>query len=132
MISGLNHITLAVSNLETSLAFYIEFLGLQGRVKWTKGAYLCAGDLWLCLSCDTPCPSQDYSHIAFSIEEENLSTLCHKLEQHNVRQWKTNHSEGQSVYLLDPDDHKLEIHCGNLNTRLSSLQLAPYEGLEWL
>ena len=37
MISGLNHITLAVSNLETSLAFYIEVLGLQGRVKWTKG-----------------------------------------------------------------------------------------------
>lgn len=132
MISGLNHITLAVSNLETSLAFYIEVLGLQGRVKWAKGAYLCAGDLWLCLSCDTPCPSQDYSHIAFSVEEENFSTLCHKLEQRNVRQWKTNRSEGQSVYLLDPDNHKLEIHCGNLNTRLSSLQLAPYEGLEWL
>ena len=59
-------------------------------------------------------------------------TLPQTSEQHNVRQWKANHSEGQSVYLLDPDDHKLEIHCGNLNTRLSSLQLEPYEGLEWL
>lgn len=132
MVSGLNHITLAVNDLEISLAFYIQALGFKGKVKWAKGAYLCADDLWLCLSCDTPCPSQDYSHIAFSVEEENFSTLCHKLDEYNIRQWKTNYSEGLSVYLLDPDGHKLEIHCGSLATRLESLRTKPYNGLEWL
>ncbi|MCV5899603.1 VOC family protein, partial [Escherichia coli] len=33
MISGLNHITLAVSDLERSLKFYIDTLGFTGHVK---------------------------------------------------------------------------------------------------
>src|SRR3546814_15055365 len=51
-VSGLNHLTLAVSDLNRSVAFYRDLLGLRLRAQWDDGAYLDAGSLWLCLSVD--------------------------------------------------------------------------------
>lgn len=132
MLTGLNHITIAVTDLERSLDFYINALGFQGHVKWKQGAYLSLGDLWLCLSVDKPDEKSDYSHIAFSISQQDFTDFSHKLIELNIAQWKENKSEGDSLYLLDPDGHKLEIHSGDLYSRLESIKQQPYEGLEWL
>lgn len=132
MLTGLNHITIAVSDLECSLDFYINALGFKGLVKWKQGAYLSLGDLWLCLSVDKPDEKSDYSHIAFSISQQDFTDFSHKLIQLDIAQWKENKSEGDSLYLLDPDGHKLEIHSGDLYSRLESIKHQPYEGLEWL
>lgn len=132
MLTGLNHITIAVSDLECSLDFYINALGFKGHVKWKQGAYLSLGELWLCLSVDKPDEKSDYSHIAFSISQQDFTDFSHKLIQLNIAQWKENKSEGESLYLLDPDGHKLEIHSGDLYSRLESIKHQPYEGLEWL
>ncbi|MEH0696475.1 fosfomycin resistance glutathione transferase [Vibrio owensii] len=132
MLTGLNHITIAVSDLERSLDFYINTLGFKGHVKWRQGAYLSLGDLWLCLSVDKPDEKSDYSHIAFSISQQDFTDFSHKLIQFDIAQWKENKSEGESLYLLDPDGHKLEIHSGDLYSRLESIKHQPYEGLEWL
>ena len=80
MISGLNHITLAVSDLSRSLHFYNEILGLKGHVKWDNGAHLSAGSLWFCLLCDQPCHKQDYTHIAFDIEASNFESYSKMLK----------------------------------------------------
>lgn len=77
-------------------------------------------------------PSQDYCHIAFDIAENNFNAFAEKLRAANVIEWKQNKSEGLSLYLLDPDGHKLEIHSGNLQSRLKSLKSKPYQGLVWL
>ncbi|MBZ5488363.1 fosfomycin resistance glutathione transferase [Halomonas aquamarina] len=132
MITGLNHITLAVSDLERSLHFYTQVLGLTGHAKWNNGAYLSAGKLWLCLSCDEPCAKTDYTHIAFDVAQADFDACCARLEALEVRQWKLNKSEGHSIYILDPDGHKLEIHAGGLQSRLASLVENPYSGLVWL
>ncbi|MFV8439517.1 fosfomycin resistance glutathione transferase [Vibrio owensii] len=132
MLTGLNHITIAVSDLERSLDFYINALGFKGHVKWKQGAYLSLGDLWLCLSVDKPDEKTDYSHIAFSISQQDFTDFSHKLIKFDIAQWKENESEGESLYLLDPDGHKLEIHSGDLCSRLESIKHQPYEGLEWL
>lgn len=132
MLTGLNHITIAVSDLERSLDFYINALGFKGHVKWRQGAYLSLGDLWLCLSVDKPDEKSDYSHIAFSISQQDFTDFSHKLIQLDIAQWKENKSEGESLYLLDPDGHKLEIHSGDLYSRLESIKHQPYQGLEWL
>lgn len=132
MITGLNHITLAVSDLEQSLKFYTQVLGLTGHIRWDAGAYLSAGDLWLCLSCDNPCPKTDYTHIAFNISATDFASFCVQIKNSGVTQWKTNSSEGESLYILDPDGHKLEIHAGSLDSRLKSVKEKGYSGMTWL
>ena len=132
MLQGLNHITIAVSNLDRSLAFYVELLGMKAHVRWDTGAYLGLADMWFCLSCDKPIPNQDYSHIALTIAEKDFTALASKLREAGVIEWKQNISEGKSIYFLDPDGYKLELHCGNLQSRLAALTQRPYSGLIWL
>ena len=45
---------------------------------------------------------------------------------------KNNSSEGDSLYFLDLDKNRLEIHAGSLQSRLKSLAKEPYKGLQWL
>ena len=52
MISGVNHITLSVGDVDRAFHFYVETLGARPLARWSKGAYLLAGDLWLCLVLD--------------------------------------------------------------------------------
>ncbi|QSX31805.1 fosfomycin resistance glutathione transferase [Shewanella cyperi] len=132
MLTGLNHLTLAVTELDTSLAFYVDLLGMQAQVRWDNGAYLSLGTLWLCLSCDAALPARDYSHIAFDIAEADFPGFAARLRSAGVREWKHNRSEGQSLYLQDPDGHQLEIHVGSLQSRLAVLKARPYPGLQWL
>ncbi|WP_338290483.1 VOC family protein [Planctobacterium marinum] len=132
MISGINHLTFAVSDLEVSLDFYSNLLGLAAEVKWNNGAYLSGPGIWLCLTKGRPNPDQDYSHVAFSVESEQFTALQEKIVAAGFGTWQENTSEGDSLYFLDPDNHKLEIHCGNLSQRLDSLKQKPYAGLKWL
>ncbi|WP_240223898.1 fosfomycin resistance glutathione transferase [Rheinheimera hassiensis] len=132
MLQGLNHITIAVSDLERSLAFYTELLGMKAHVRWDGGAYLSLGGVWFCLSCGKSSPGLDYSHIALDIAEQNFAEFVTKLREAGVAEWQQNSSEGQSVYFFDPNGHKLEAHCGNLQTRLDALKHKPYSGLVWL
>ena len=131
-VSGLNHITLAVADVERSLAFYHDVLGCVVRASWADGAYLEAGAVWLCLSRDDNArssPDPDYSHIAFSVAEEQFDALSERLAVECII-WKNNSSEGKSTYFVDPDGHKLEIHLGSLEQRLSHYRLNEFEGLK--
>jgi catechol 2,3-dioxygenase-like lactoylglutathione lyase family enzyme len=132
MIEGINHVTLSVSDLERSFRFYVEILGLRPIAKWVRGAYLLAGNDWICLSLDDKCRKgqlPEYTHLAFSISSENFGVLARFLIEMGWTQWQEDKSEGDSLYILDPDSHKLEIHVGNLESRLAALQNKPYEGL---
>ena len=123
MIRGINHINLAVNNIEESFNFYKDILGLTPLCRWDKGAYFTAGSLWFCLSLDpkrSGDPSPCYTHIAFDITEEDFSFMLKRLEKANVLKWKENISEGSSFYFLDPSGHKLEIHVGGWQERLKS------------
>ena len=44
-------------------------------------------------------------------------------------EWRTNSSEGESLYILDPDGHRLELHVGSLATRLEDYRRAPRPGM---
>ena len=133
-VSGLNHITLAVTDVERSLAFYRDVLGCTTRAVWADGAYLEAGTLWLCLSRDhhaRSSPHPDYSHIAFSVSEADYGAMRERLMAECII-WKDNRSEGASTYFLDPDGHKLEIHLGSLESRLSHYRENPSKGVHIL
>ncbi|WP_367104667.1 fosfomycin resistance glutathione transferase [uncultured Psychrobacter sp.] len=132
MITGLNHITLTVQDLDISLKFYTDILDFKAEVRWDSGAYLHLNELWLCLSVEATTPAEGYTHFAFSIEQADFETFLGKIKTNKIFEWKQNTSEGDSLYFLDPDGHKLEVHTGDLQSRLESLKTQPYAGLRWL
>lgn len=134
MIAGLNHLTLAVTDLDRSFRFYVDALGCRPVARWDRGAYLAAGGLWICLSLDpqvTSSEREDYTHVAFSVEPSKFAEAKKRLTDAGAMTWKENHSEGESFYFLDPDGHKLELHIGDLESRLAACRLAPYDGMEF-
>ncbi|WLI89390.1 VOC family protein [Massilia sp. R2A-15] len=133
-LTGLNHLTLAVRDLPTGVAFYVEVLGFVRRAQWDAGAYLTLGDLWLCLTMDAggqAAPANTYTHFAFSIAQEAFPEFCLRLKAAGVTQWRSNASEGDSIYFLDPDGHRLEAHVGTLANRLVQCRRQPYAGMRF-
>jgi catechol 2,3-dioxygenase-like lactoylglutathione lyase family enzyme len=131
-ITGLNHLTLAVMDLERSIAFYCDLLGFRLRARGESFAYLDAGTLWLCLSPDKDAratPHPDYTHIALDITAEDFAPLSERIRAATTI-WKDNRSEGASLYFLDPDGHKFELHVGSLASRLEHYRtLSAEEGI---
>lgn len=127
-ILGLNHLTLAVSNLPRSLEFYRDILGATITAQWDMGAYLDLGGIWLCLALGPVSPRQDYSHIAFSCNSEDFDKLRNYIRT-SCTEWKTNRSEGASLYFLDPDGHQLELHLGDMDSRLAHYRQHPELGV---
>lgn len=132
MITALNHITLAVKNIETSFAFYRDVLGFTPLCKWEGNAYFLVGDrndphaLWFCLDRDarrqeTTCST----HYAFSVSPEDFKALSQRIINSGVTLFKENTSPGESLYFLDPDGHKLEIHVGDWKTRIAAKKENP-------
>ncbi len=134
MLSGFNHLTLAVTDVPRSVGFYHELLQLQLDATWEGGAYLSLPGLWLCLSLDPQRqagPAADYTHYAFTVEAGHFTALVSRLRAANVREWRDNRSEGASFYFLDPDGHKLEAHVGDLASRLRACRSQPYAGMKF-
>lgn len=46
---------------------------------------------------------------------------------------KDNTSPGKSLYFLDPDDHKLEIHVGDWKARIAAKKANPgnWKNVDW-
>ena len=123
MITGVNHITLVCQDLDRSRHFYEEMLGFQVTYRGAHNLYLKSGSLWLCLEENrsleaSDIPTKHHSHIALSVDQSRFDSLASSLMASDVRLWKENKSEGDSLYILDPDGHKLELHIGDLNSRL--------------
>ena len=135
MLTALNHLTLAVTDLPRSLDFYTQVLGCRLHARWDAGAYLTLGELWLCLSVDAQrqpvATPPDYTHYAFSIAQADFATFVTHARALGVREWKTNRSEGDSFYFLDPDGHALESHVGTLESRLAQCRQQPYAGMQF-
>ena len=133
MLTGLNHLTLSVRELARSVAFYRDMLGLRQHARWDRGAYLSAGELWLCLSLEgqdtAALASPAYTHYAFAISQQDFPAFAARLRAAGVPEWQPNRSAGDSLYVLDPDGHRLEAHAGSLAQRLAACRAAPYPGM---
>ncbi len=142
MITGMNHVTLAVTNLDRSFQFYREVVGLKPLCRWHQGAYFLVGSsesepeqgFWFCLNVDTkhtanPC----YTHYAFSVSPENFDLMSKRIISSGAPIFKANTSPGSSLYFLDPDQHKLEIHACNWQARVEAKKQDPglWTDVEW-
>lgn len=143
MITGINHINIAVKNIDRSFAFYKDVLGFKPLVKSEGSAYLLAGNpegeegLWLSLDLDREnmrSPSPCNTHIAFSVMPDMFEEMKNRIISSGATIYKENTSPGESLYFLDPDQHKIEIHTGNWQERLIAKKQNPgaWKNVEWL
>lgn len=138
MIKSMNHITLAVSAVDKSFHFYREVIGLKPLVKWNKGAYFLVGEaessFWFCLNFDqNPKSTPSNTHYAFSVDAESFKEMSERIISFGTKIYKNNSSPGESLYFLDPDGHKLEIHVGDWKARMmvKRKNIGSWEGVEW-
>lgn len=122
MISGVNHITVSVNDMDASFRFYVDVLGFKPIQKNPRSAYLTAGDLWFVIERSPDrgaIPAGDLSHIALSVDQATFDAIRTKLVALGAKVWMDNLSEGESYYFLDPSGHKLEIAVSNLENRIA-------------
>lgn len=133
-ITDINHITLACTDLNKSFAFYKDILGFKPLVKWDKGAYFLVGNFWFCLNVDVKVQQKlCYTHYAFSVNADDFKSMTNRILQSGAFVFKENTSPGESLYFLDPDGHKLEIHVENWSSRIKAKKVCPgsWKNVEW-
>ena len=121
-IKALGHVVLRVRNLEKSLAFYRDILGMKevARLRSTM-VFFSFGtnhhDLALLqigeMASSPAADSVGLYHVAFKVGDslDTLRELKKHLEQHQVPiLGATDHSVSQSLYIQDPDGIEIELY----------------------
>ena len=119
-VQHLDHIALTVQNIEASITWYCEVLGLEHRYRglWNGvPAMLFAGETGLALfpvQQHPPAPAPDgraltMTHFAFRVDYPRFLAFQRHLQAMDVPYEFQDHDIAHSIYFLDPDGHQVEI-----------------------
>jgi catechol 2,3-dioxygenase-like lactoylglutathione lyase family enzyme len=119
-IEGIDHVALTVRDLEASIAWYQEVLGLERpHNAWNNNpAVLCAGDTCVALFAartDNPAETPDIyttivmKHLAFRVDRPNFEAAQTTLRARGIDFKFADHDISHSIYFNDLSGHLLEI-----------------------
>lgn len=115
-IQNINHLLFSVSNLDESITFYEKVFDAKLLVKGNSTAYFDVNGLWLALNVEKDIPRNDihqsYTHIAFTIAEDDFDMMYDKLVQLKVNILagrQRDEKDKKSIYFTDPDGINLSF-----------------------
>jgi catechol 2,3-dioxygenase-like lactoylglutathione lyase family enzyme len=128
-LEGIDHVAIAVRDVERSAKWYIDILGFEQRNQgmWNgiptfigKGttaiALFPARDDSKSVACaknDPPIgrirPVANMLHLAFRADRKNFLAARDELKRRGIKFAFQDHEISHSIYFRDPDDHELEI-----------------------
>ncbi len=129
-VSGLDHVSLVTTDLDRSIAFYRDILGLQPIQRpafKSRGQWLASGTLEIHLTINPdghlrPAPEIDTGDIHFAARVADFAAMRKHLEANGYSEDRPNGDpkrlafrlEGPApylqCYLLDPDNHLIELN----------------------
>jgi catechol 2,3-dioxygenase-like lactoylglutathione lyase family enzyme len=130
-LEGIDHVALAVRDVEQSANWYMDVLGFERRYEemWDGiPTFIAKGNTAIALfpkrggRPKSPAGSNDIRmlHLAFRANGENFLGAQHELEKRGVKFEFQDHEISHSIYFRDPDGHHLEITTYDLTGRASS------------
>jgi len=117
---GLDHVAIAVTDLERSRRFYEDVLGLE-RVhdEWDVPVVLAANGSGLALfhedlhpsstPDDVEPPAVRILHIAFRLDRSGFEDARDALAERGIETRFSDHGISHSLYFDDPDGHQIEL-----------------------
>lgn len=125
-VEGFSHVTIRVKDLNNSLKFYCDVLGMRVRHRGSKDVYLEWGKAWVCIIERTNFEGimKEYlgtDHIAFYISEEYFQDAVETLHNNQITivRGPIRRGIGWTINFLDPDGTELELHTATLEQRMS-------------
>jgi metallothiol transferase len=115
IIENMDHISLAVSDIERSISFYKDLFGfdLVEKQSGSSEAYLQVGEIKLRLNQveeDLTAQNND-SYVAFYVDEDDFDDAIDEIEAGSVEivYGPENIRNGQKVIISDPDGNKIGL-----------------------
>ncbi|MCE5258265.1 MAG: VOC family protein [Chloroflexi bacterium] len=121
MISGIAHICLRVADLERSVKFYTETLGMEKAFEFRKpdgtwfGQYIHVGgrNFIELFSAQLTAPAEGQSFAHFCLEVEDIEGTVRTLRERGaeVTDAKLGGDQAWQAWLSDPDGNRIELHA---------------------
>ena len=128
---GKMQVFVVCTDLNRSIAFYRNTLGAKLKSESENGAYFTLGNLSLCLKLASKVTLRDRDTLlVFSCTESTFDYTANHIAE-TAKQWKTEDSIGKSLFFLDPDGHKFELHASDVHSCLKTCEQNRPKGLHF-